>query len=544
MNDRDDTNPAHHVFRFGETLIWPLQIVTSPVPGETPALSLERWTKTVTSDNTWIETCDSVKRKPSTSGDLAYSEYHYFLPHVQRFLYPGKGVGSFRILKRSDSKYLQSASVVLKRGDASIEFTCVCRELLLYVFDTGVLILKLTLEGKGVNLDVLQLFRETFRRAWAPFLPKDASDNTHFPLSVTWNFSAGKSRKFMGLHGDCSWSPTQARVPHMPGHWKDLLAPLEYMPITDSAAGKSPSLGYAHLGYEQIPTLSFVSVASPARICRGNQIRLAFSQKLDPPGTGLPYASGFLRAFESRNCYDRFYDPALSEHKWMQTRFFVCPYAFTIICDNSNFSTNDLFNNYLHHYSQLALLAHLQKATLMHFRNRLYHSSLDPASDGAHGGAERVLEDLLTFTNSCRFLEVSTQEQGQDLYRLLLEHLEIEPLYAQLLQHSRAIADAIRARRSRTLEISTLRLTVVATFGLALALTLGFWGMNIIGSDGFPWIPALTPRDSVLPPAERLWMVVPATVLLSLFIVYIVALRWRFLATRFLGIRKIPRDPG
>ena len=149
---------------------------------------------------------------------------------------------------------------------------------------------------------------------------------------------------------------------------------------------------------------------------------------------------------------------------------------------------------------------------------------------------------LLTFTNTRRFLEVSTQEQGQDLYRLLLEHLEIEPLYTQLLQHSRAVAEAIQARRSRTLEISTLRLTVVATFGLALALTIGFWGMSLIG-DGFPWISALTLPDSVLSPAARIWVVLLVTVVLSIFVVCAVALLWRFLA-RCLGIQRIPQDPG
>ncbi len=84
------------------------------------------------------------------------------------------------------------------------------------------------------------------------------------------------------------------------------------------------------------------------------------------------------------------------------------------------------------------------------------------------------------FTNLYEFPLLSNQQQGIEMYEIARKHMDVEEFFREIQQEIGSSHDylAIQAGQEQT-EITTL-LTVVATIGLAVGLTIGFWGMNIV----------------------------------------------------------------
>jgi hypothetical protein len=439
------------------------------------------------------------------------------------------------LLQRSPNHALKKARISFTHDGHAQTLELQCKELGLYLFDTGIMIMKLRLEAADVDLELIQKFRETFRRAFMPYLP---NESTHFPEHVTWVFSDSEQPIFSIDRDDCLKTFQHQHAAHMPKYWQYLLQPLTFAfakkDNQPSITGieQSSLFCYDHLGYEQIPTLSYISVNSPRALSRREHIKIAFSQSLD----SIDYSDRFLETFESTYCYDRFYEAVGSSP--LDTRFFVCAYAVTVLCDDSDFSLTDLRDNYEHHYAQLVLVAHLQRAVLLLLRSRLYQ--IIPA--GAHSivpGAdlenEAIINDLIRFANSWRVSEVSNQEQGQDLYRRLLQQLNTEQLYSQLFEHSQSIFNFIQSTESARLGKTASKLTVVATLGLAVGLAFSFWGLGVFGSSDYPW--KADARAEFISGHAEFWLLFVLSIFVCLVAVCIVANFWH-LPERFLTYRE------
>ena len=256
---------------------------------------------------------------------------------------------------------------------------------------------------------------------------------------------------------------------------------------------------------ERIPFMAYLSLDKPERLTRGDFIRLAFA---DDRGSSdsLPYAHEFLKDFDKNHCYDRYWDPVketvFERHfvpnngrvSWMTTRYLCSGYGFVMVgkddrADRSPFFTdekNGALAHFRRHYFQMGLIAHYHRAALLAFSDALSQGvakrdSGQLTSQQFHEAINEILDGLLSFTHRYWFREVSNQLQARELFTLWTRNLETAALFEQVRQEAQDAKNFLdmEAQRRQTdtgvkLSKSAMRLSVVATFGLAAGLISSF----------------------------------------------------------------------
>jgi hypothetical protein len=145
-----------------------------------------------------------------------------------------------------------------------------------------------------------------------------------------------------------------------------------------------------------------------------------------------------------------------------------------------------------HQHFMLFLIAHVQKASLLMFSDRLVDAlkRLDVADPESVKRFKRAIRNVyaafLRFTHRYWFHEVSEQAQARALFRMCTAQLGLDPLYAEVkerMHDMNAYLDADSLRRQAN---TVVRLTVVTIFGLVGTVTTGFLGMNLLAMGDSP----------------------------------------------------------
>jgi hypothetical protein len=216
-------------------------------------------------------------------------------------------------------------------------------------------------------------------------------------------------------------------------------------------------------------------------------MRLAFAT--GPSSNGdAPYAERFLRDFEARNCYDRYFHEG-TEMPGPNTRFLLSGHAFTIVADGASSREDNergLLGQFRHQYFLLFLMSHFHKAALLMLSDRLVAAIKQLEIKSADSAAQfrretyRLQEIFMRFTQRYWFTEVSDQAQTRDLFRLQRMHLGNDDLYKELrgeiFDMVQYLDSDVLRRQSGTIH----RLTAVTIVGLIGTIATGFLGMNLI----------------------------------------------------------------
>ena len=145
-----------------------------------------------------------------------------------------------------------------------------------------------------------------------------------------------------------------------------------------------------------------------------------------------------------------------------------------------------------HQHFLLFLIAHFQKAALLMFSERLVEALkrlhvADPASVRRFKRAIRAsFEGFLRFTHRYWFHDIAEQAQTRALFRMTVDHLEIDPLYAEVKERTADMNSYLDADSLRRQANTVVRLTVVTIFGLIGTITTGFLGMNLLAEAESP----------------------------------------------------------
>ena len=444
----------------------------------------------------------------------AYEEFVYFEPYVQDFLFgttveddaPAlqvwrlKGKNSIDI--EYDLRQPPPDTDTAPEPQAKFEtFRFALDRCNLYVLSTGnlILVIELRLEGCWrdgtlqpiISLEETLSLLESVRRMFPPYFPRSVEDGStlsaiYYPRRIAFvEPGAGQTQQAAGLEIDPA--DIIARVAGTgPGGlpkivplfrpWRELLAPLRVKGyVDDSAAG---AVVLTQLGDDRAFVLAQVGVREPHQIECGDWVRLCF---LDSPGKGLPYAKDFLKGFETRHCYDRFYslagDPAHT------TRYLVCGYAMVVVGATpagsestaaSSFFRQVLSRHVRRQYFDLVLIALLQKTALKTLSDRIA-AVTNPNSQAV----TEMQKDVLAFTHRYWFEDISAQLQAQELFELLRSQMRLRDLYRQLSQEARE-ANALAAQeKQHRLGNAAQSLNIIAAVGLAASVIVGFFGMNV-----------------------------------------------------------------
>ncbi len=254
------------------------------------------------------------------------------------------------------------------------------------------------------------------------------------------------------------------REPYTVEVWRELLWPLLPTSYEPGAKG-SFSLCFEHIQDDRAMLMSHLAVGEPAcdipaelapkagprgvrRIKPGDWLRLA---AVDDPGDSdrYPYSPVFFQ--DAGNpladfAYDRFWHPTgepPGQDGFHSTRWLCCGYGLTAVGDAASGFFNDGHSGALchfrHHYFALAMIAMFHRSSLLNYKHRLAEAADAMLTDKETSerlrqidfreGVERLVKEMMRFRTLYWFIEVSNQIQGQELFKMFRDHLNLQGLF-------------------------------------------------------------------------------------------------------------------
>lgn len=468
------------VRHFRQILLWPMQL--TPIREDAPIQKHWELLQATNSGNPWQELVDEFTGDPRQFQERHYSEFVTFLPYVQRFLYgEGKRTSSdvheksaIRVFRRSDIAKVRMAFP----GPTGAYGTFTVAHIDLYFFyDIDVAILVVEIYADDVPLSQVQNLLFRFGRCYPTYWESDGHGG-HCPKRVEWLSSEGKVLAVSDYdHREKYLSfVCQHRSLSLASHWEFLLEPLVL-----HHSEKAGSIRYRQIEYHLMPVMAYLTLDDPGALTRGEFARVGLAAA---PGKSdaLPFSERYLRDFEERYCYDRYWNGHAG------TRFMCTGRVFTMVGEAGEPAFEDRKTNleqFRHEYFLLFLIPHFHKAALLMLTNRLVEAmnQLDITKLDSVRQFRRVIRQtlgiFLRFTHRYWSHQVSDHGQVKELYRMISEHLGTGRLYDELRSELEDMSQYLDSDALRRQGETMVRLTVVATVGLIGVATTGVLGMNL-----------------------------------------------------------------
>ena len=472
------------VRHYRQVLLWPLALAPDERMGH--ARPWER----LGPDSPWREVVDEVAGGTDRLAERHYSEFVTFLPYVQRFLYgegrrqpgvddPGDPGSPMRVFRRHD---VAAAQVVTEPGQPAIVLDV--RHIDLYFFyDLDLVLLNVEVATDDISLHEAQDLTYRFGRGYPGGWRADGQP-LHSLHDLQWLDAQGQvlARSDAADREGYLCFVAQHRAPRIAAHWAFLLAPL----VSDHSPAAG-ALRFRQIEYYRMPTMAYLAVDDPQALTRADFVRLGLVTGTAGSDDTLPYAAEHLSDFENRFCYDRFFTAGGAAPF---TRYLCCGHAMVVVgpahTDFFRCGERGVLAQFRHQHYLLFLIAHVQKAALLMFSDRLVDAlkRLDVRDAESVRRFKRSIrasfESFLRFTHRYWFHEISEQAQVKALFQITTGHLELDRLYPEVKQRIADMSDYLDADSLRRQANTVVRLTVVTILGLIGTITTGFLGMNLI----------------------------------------------------------------
>jgi hypothetical protein len=505
--------PAPAVKHFRQILLWPLRLMPLPAqhgPGRTAGRTTKHWEVLRSlgeagSASPWREEVDEYTGSADQFHERHYNEFVTFLPYVQRFLY-GEGrsrrhdgpmpddesaKSPMRVFRRKD---VAQVRVTTQPGQAPIVLDIVHVDLYFFL-DVDLVLLNIEVSANDLSLKQAQECLSRFGRGYPAGWDK-SGQALHCMANVEWLGADGTvlSRSDAQNRDAFLNHVASHRAPRIAAHWAFLLEPL----VGDHSGREGP-LRYRQIEYYRMPLMGYLALDEPRALTRSDFVRLGLVTGAGGADTALPYAETHLSDFETRYCYDRFW---ANTGAAPNTRYLCSGHSIVVVGDaNSEFfgcRDRGVLAQFRHQHFLLFLIAHFQKASLLMFSDRLVEAlknltTQDPGSVRRFKRAIRAsFEGFLRFTHRYWFHEVAEQAQARALFQMTAQHLDLDPLFADVKQRIADMNTYLDADSIRRQANTVVRLTVVTIFGLIGTVTTGFLGMNLMAEAEAPLSRRLT----------------------------------------------------
>src|SRR5262245_22710779 len=432
----------------------------------------------------WHVVDDEFPAEPELFQERHYSEFVTFLPYVQRFLYgegatrgAPRGKSPIRVLRRTDVKQAR----LLYPGEPEAVVLDVAHVDLYFFFDIDVVILVVELTGDALPLARVQDTLYRLGRAYPTHWGSDGNGG-HCLTRAEWLGADGtvlavsdyeKREKFLVHVG-------RYRAPAIAAHWEYLLTPM--VPHHSMQPG---ALRYRPIEYHRMPLVGYLAVDRLSALTRADFVRLGLVMPPGPAGV-LPVSERHATDFETRYCYDRYWDDATASGR----RTTCSGDALTIVgsADDPYFVEREagLLGHFRHQHFLLFLIPHFHTAALVLLSDWLVEAVADLDVDDTESiklfkrRIREYKEVFLRFTHRYWFEEVSDQAQARALYRMCREGLGTKRLYAEVRREIQDMSEYLDSDSIRRQSNMVIRLTVVTTVGLIGTITTGYFGMNLL----------------------------------------------------------------
>lgn len=440
-----------------------------------------------------------------------YAEFVYFYPFVQKFLF-GNGAGpedadDLTIYRHRHVKGVEIEDKRLAPQPLRLNVP----RMALYVFRTGDVVLATEFEAQeSITLSQAMMLNERLRRCYPPYFISDEKSGRNHPQlvldRVTWLAEPAK----------------QEGAPFPESDWLKTLTPAfsdedspavnTWETLTDDVnrgtAGpcRNPlllrwkqvlprlthGLTWRQVQDDRMPAVSSLTLDDPSQLTRGDWVRLA---NYDEDDGGLPYGEAFLADFETAYCYDRFWDPS----NGFGTRYLSTGFGMVQVLKRADNGFHEILRTHMRRmYFQMALISHFQQAALQNLSDRLAYAINDTRRSSKTSidrwrPVESILEDMLRFTNTYWFVDVSNQVQARELFDFFRRPLKLSTLYDQVSQEAKDANAHLNRLEDKKAANAAHAFNIIAGVGLTLSIAVGALGMNII----IPGDPDLKNLDSL-----------------------------------------------
>ena len=503
LPDDGATPVARHL---RQVLLWPLRLISTAGDDSEERRAPWRVLRAMGDASPWREQFDEFTGDASHFHERHYNEFVAFLPYVQRFLY-----GEGRTTRQPDERSERSPMRVFRRhdiahvrvqprpSDPAVTLDVVHVDLYFF-YGVDIVLLNVEVAADELPLPLAEELMYRFGRAYPGGWYADGRPQ-HSLTQCEWLDSQGRvlAASDAGQRDAFLAHVAEHRAPRIAAHWEYVLAPL-----VNHHSGHEGALRFRQIEYYRMPMMAYVAVDEPAALSRSDFIRLGLVTGAGA-GTGdgaggakgagpvLPYADAHLADFEQRYCYDRFWSAAGAAPR---TRYLCSGLSLVVVGDahNTFYRCRDrgVLAQFRHQHFLLFLIAHFQKATLLMVSDQLAEAlmAMDLNSPESIRRFKRRIRiafvSFLSFTHRYWFHEISEQAQVRALWKMCLDHLEIEPLYAEVKERIDDMNGYLDADALRRQANTVVRLTVVTILGLIGTVTTGFLGMNLFAeSDAF-----------------------------------------------------------
>jgi hypothetical protein len=484
-----------------QVLLWPLRLISPAADDSEARRAPWRLLRAMSDTSPWREHHDEFTGDAEHFHERHYNEFVAFLPYVQRFLY-GEGRSGrdedehserspMRIFRRHD---IAAVRVQPRAGDAPVTLEVVHIDLYFF-YGVDIVLLNVEVAGDELPLPLAEEIMYRFGRAYPAGWYADGRPQ-HSLTSCEWLdkdgrvLAASDSRERDAFLAHVA----EHRAPRIAAHWEHVLAPL-----VNHHSAQEGALRFRQIEYYRMPMMAYVAVDDPAALTRGDFVRLGLvtgagdpSQRTDQ--RAMPAADAHANDFEQRYCYDRFWTTSGAAPR---TRYLCSGLSLVVIGDAHNqfYRCRDrgVLAQFRHQHYLLFLIAHFQKATLLMVSDQLAEAlmAMDLTSPKSIRRFKRRIRiafvAFLSFTHRYWFHEVSEQAHVKALWKMCREHLDIEPLYAEVKERIGDMNGYLDADALRRQANTVVRLTVVTIFGLIGTVTTGFLGMNIFAESDASW---------------------------------------------------------
>lgn len=341
-------------------------------------------------------------------------------------------------------------------------------------------------------MDLQNLLRMVFPRRWSynettgGFTPKEA------PYELAWadevkskdgeiEYVIRKEGK-QDFRNDSEFTDVVVQQAELPvaRHLRYLLAP--FVPYRGKEEEKN-QIVYKQIEDQRIPSMSFMAVEEPRQITDWDFARICF---FDDPGesTASSYSDDFMKEWDRHYAYDRFWqrtptppienlsNPSeLLKHNTMhRTRWLCSGYGFSVVGSSKDpFYMSQIRSNFHHHYFRMGFIAHFHRASLLALREEL-SMAIDKKDAALHAAAIEIQKNSTRFRTRYWYHEVSTQLQGQEIFRWWSNRLGNQELFDRVTSDVEALASQVRTEIA---EAESENIKLLTVFGLLA----GFVGM-------------------------------------------------------------------
>lgn len=173
------------------------------------------------------------------------------------------------------------------------------------------------------------------------------------------------------------------------------------------------------------------------------------------------------------------------------TLYGITRYSLVGIGNNSDFSKDIIRIQCETMYAQLAILALQQRASILNFSNKVAKISKEKDEKKLEKQTANLYREYIQFINQLTFREVTAQEQGIEMYNMIVKHMSIDRDLKQLDEEIDELHQFATATNERRVNQSINLLTWLGGILLVPTFITGFLGMNIFGTEkifGWCWL--------------------------------------------------------